>query len=112
MSERREEPTPAASPAEDAKFVEMSPAPAAHARRAPFAWLVLAAVLMLVVLSPYWAPPVASILPWGTRGTDAAATADPRLDALERKGAGIEARLAEAEKTAQRLTALEQRLGQ
>ncbi|HTS93690.1 MAG TPA: hypothetical protein VMG55_16885 [Stellaceae bacterium] len=120
MSERREETPPerpaAASPAaEEAKFVELPPPPQAPSSRTPVAplpWLVLAAMLVAVVLSPYWAPPVASILPWGPRGPDASAGTEARLEALERKSAGLEAKLAEAEKTSQRIAALEQRLAQ
>ena len=123
MSDRREEtpsePSAAASPApevEEAKFVEVPPVskePAASKPRpSPLPWLALAAVLAAVALSPYWAPPVASILPWGPRSVDAAAAADARIEALEHRNAALETRLAEAEKALPRIAALEQRLSQ
>jgi len=123
MSDRRDdspsEPPAAASPApevEEAKFVEVPPAPKEPAdskpRPSPLPWLVLAAVLAAVALSPYWAPPVASILPWGPRSVDATAAADAKIEALERGNAALEKRLAEAEKALPRIAALEQRLTQ
>ena len=122
MSDRRGE-TPSepasASPGpavEEAKFVEVPPAAqepaAAKPRPLPLAWLALVAVLAGVALSPYWAPPIASILPWGPRGADASAAADARIDALDRKTAAVEGRLTESEKALPRLAALEQRVTQ
>ena len=122
MSDRRGEtsPEPASpSPApevEEAKFVEMPPAAkesaGAKPRPLPLAWLALVAVLAAVALAPYWAPPIASILPWGPRGAETTAAADARIDALDRRNAAVEARLAESEKALPRLAALEQRVTQ
>lgn len=122
MSDRRgETPSEPASPSpgpqvEEAKFVEVPPAAkeaaAAKPSPLPIAWLALVAVLAGVALSPYWAQPIASILPWAPHGGDTTAAADARIDALDRKTSAVETRLAESEKALQRLAALEQRVTQ
>jgi hypothetical protein len=113
--EGRSEP---ARPRETAPSAEPKPV-----RRSAAAWLVLVLLLLVAVIaaSPWWAPPLAPLLPWGgaSEGADTAArarlaTLDLRLTALEqrRPAAPGDALQGALDKTNERLTALEEKVGQ
>jgi hypothetical protein len=73
----------------DPAALDHDPDKTARKKRRRFAvmsWLVssLILVLALVATSPYWAPPIASILPWGGPVSGGAALGG-RLDAIEQK---------------------------
>ncbi|HUK61111.1 MAG TPA: mitofilin family membrane protein [Stellaceae bacterium] len=132
---RQDDGTPEAAappPAPAAPPEAPPPAPARRSRAAAWTLALLVLALALVGTSPYWAPPLRPLLPWGSEpqgGTDALAA---RLDAAEAARAGIAARLARLEtqtqqqgspgaaappdtaalqQVAQQLTALEARVG-
>ena len=124
--------------------LETAPSPSAEARPEPradgiaqprrtmlaAALAALAVVIVAAASSPYWAPPLAVVLPWSPRGeADALAgrfgDIDQRLAAMVQQQAGFEARVARLEQQAksataggptqmaleQRLASLEQRVG-
>jgi hypothetical protein len=117
------EPAPAAKPA-DPVVIEGTAKPAAEPEAAApkpetrksgssaAAWLAAIVLLLLGAgaSSPYWAPPLASLLPWAVPAGRDAGTAD--LTALQSKIAALEARVAQADQLARRLAATEQRLSQ
>ena len=96
-------PTPAPEPEHRAE----TPAKA-HGSRIPIAALI--ALVVIVATSPYWAPPIASILPWG--GTPAATPAPVDMPAIETKLSAVESRIAELTQAQQRAVALEPRIAQ
>ena len=92
------------------------------------AWLVLILVVMAALLgsSPYWAPPVANLLPWGPRTADEAlAQLEQRQGEMDHRWSVISQQLkrldeqltaagagtAQMKDLGQRVTALEQRPG-
>lgn len=74
-------------------------------RAATIAWLVLLLVLVLALVgtAPYWAPPVASVLPWGAPPPQArpaiTALQGPTNEALEARLAVLEQKLDKAAQT-------------
>lgn len=82
--------------------------PRAASGRTPM--LLLAIVVAAVASSPYWAPPIASVLPWGPASGDAEAAA--KAKALEARTAALDSRVAELSQAQARMAALEQRLTQ
>jgi hypothetical protein len=131
MSDRRgqdERPAPAsagtAAPEPGPTIIDVTPIPeTAGAESAPprrgFARglaLILGIVLGAVATSPYWAPPIASVLPWGTPPPPppvvmtSGAPAD--LAPLQTKIAALEAKIAELSQAQQRAAGLEPRLAQ
>jgi hypothetical protein len=74
----------------DPATIDHDPGIAARKKRRRFAaisWLLssLILVLALVATSPYWAPPLAPILPWVAGGGSGGAALGGRLDAVEQK---------------------------
>jgi hypothetical protein len=70
----------------------------------------LATLVVALAASPYWAPPIASVLPWG--GTPEGKTLTADTTALEAKLSALDARLAGFTQAQQRAGALEQRIAQ
>lgn len=117
--QEREEPsseTGTPPPAAPALEPDRPPAPA---RPAPPVWPVVAlavAILVGIALSPFWAPALAPLLPWGNRRTAAEyAALDTRLAAVEQRpvvtGADIEALKSAQAALAQRLGKIETETG-
>jgi hypothetical protein len=78
----------------DPATIDHDPDKTARKKRRRFAvmsWLAssLILVLALVATSPYWAVPLASILPWGAGGNSGGVALGGRLDAVEQKLAAI-----------------------
>jgi len=96
-------PTPDSEPRIDPKTQ-----PKGH--RGAAAISALSTLVLALATSPYWAPPVASVLPWG--GASEAKPASADTTALEAKLNALEARLADLSQAQQRAAALEQRLAQ
>jgi hypothetical protein len=95
-------PTPGSEPEPAAE-----PPPKPRSSRIPIAALI--ALVLVVATSPYWAPPIASVLPWG--GTpEKPAPAD--TTAIETKLSALEARIGELAQAQQRTAALEPRIAQ
>ena len=61
-------------------------------------WLAGLLVLLIaaVLSAPFWAPPVAAVLPWGSAATSAEAALSGRLDAAEQRLAAAEKAIADA----------------
>jgi hypothetical protein len=113
------------------KPIELPPIDEAEAAKRPArerggstAWLVLILVLVVALVgsSPYWAPSLAALLPWGPRGgSEALAQLDQRQGEMARRQGVIDQHLARLEEQLraagaaavkdldQRLAALEQR---
>jgi hypothetical protein len=119
MSERQGESEPASSRTEGGPTViDVTPTPGGEPEpridKRPKNRLAVAALSALMVLvlmlatSPYWAPPVASVLPWGGGPERQQTLADPT--AMNAKLSAIEARLAELAQAQQRAGALEPRV--
>jgi hypothetical protein len=119
MSERQGESEPASSGTEGGPTViDVTPTPGGEPEpridKRPKNRLAVAALSALMVLvlmlatSPYWAPPVASILPWGGGPARQETFADPT--AMNAKLSAIEARLTELAQAQQRAGALEPRV--
>jgi hypothetical protein len=96
--------TPTAAP-EPEHAAEKPPKP--RGNRAIIAALI--ALVLAVGTSPYWAPPIASILPWGTPETKPPPVDTAGIDA---KLSALEARVAELAQAQQRAAALEPRVAQ
>jgi hypothetical protein len=119
MSDRRgqsESPDPAGTDAGGGPTViDVTPTPGAEpdrrrGGRGVAAIGALATLVVALAASPYWAPPIASILPWG--GTPEGKTPTVDTTALEAKLSALEARLAGFTQGQQRVGALEQRIAQ
>ncbi|HXP75299.1 MAG TPA: mitofilin family membrane protein [Stellaceae bacterium] len=121
MSERGGESEPAGtSPAGGPTVIDVTPTPSPEpehpadaqpkARRGGAAIAALATVVLALATSPYWAPPVASVLPWG--GTPEAKPAAADTTAMDAKLSALETRLADLAQAQQRAAALDQRVAQ
>jgi len=118
MSERRGESQPAdTGEAGGPTVIDVTPTPGGEPEQPPHAhprdrlWAALSALAILVLMlatSPYWAPPVASVLPWG--GAREAKPARADTAALDARLSALEARVAELAQAQQRLGALEPRV--
>ncbi|HLJ19888.1 MAG TPA: mitofilin family membrane protein [Stellaceae bacterium] len=93
---------------------EPEPARPAETRSRPggnrVAIIVLITLVLAVGTSPYWAPPIASILPWGTAPETPPAPADTK--AIDAKLSALESRVAELARAQQGAAALEPRVAQ
>jgi hypothetical protein len=102
--ESHQEPEPLALPPPE-------PAPAAPPRRKRdwVAWLILLLLVIVVLVgsSPFWAPALASLLPWSPRSQMAAAVApiEQRLDEIARRQAALERQLGPVDEQLQGLAA-------
>jgi hypothetical protein len=96
-------PTPGSEPQ-----IEPKTQPKGH--RGGAAISALATLVLALATSPYWAPPVASVLPWG--GAPEAQPASADTTALQAKLNTLEARLADLGQAQQRAAAVEQRVTQ
>ena len=118
MSDRHgqsEAPDPAGTDAGGPTVIDVTPTPGAEpdSRRGGRGVAAIGALATLVVAlaaSPYWAPPIASVLPWG--GTPEGKTPTADTTALEAKLSALDARLAGFTQAQQRAGALEQRIAQ
>jgi hypothetical protein len=98
--------------------VDLPPDPAPPARR--IGWVTLVALAAVVVIvgaiaaTPYWAPPVMQVLPWGTPASTPAAAPTPAPaahdDGMAARVAALEAAQAKANQNAATVQALGQRI--
>lgn len=122
MSDQRDESEPAGAGTDgEPEMIDVTPAPEmeqerppeTHPRRRYRGIIGLSALVILVLAlatSPYWAPPVESVLPWG--GTSETQPAPADTAAIEAKLSALEARVAELARAEPRIRALEQRVAQ
>jgi hypothetical protein len=108
------------SPSGGPTVIDVTPAPAPepeHAAEAPpkprrnsVAISALVTLVLALATSPYWAQPIASVLPWG--GTPEAKPKPVDLAPISAKLSVLEGRLAELAQAQQHDAALEQRVAQ
>jgi hypothetical protein len=78
--------------------------------RSVAAMSALATLVLALATSPYWAPPVASVLPWGSAPEAKSVPTD--TTALQSRVGALETKLGELAQGQQRVTALDRRVGQ
>ena len=121
MSERRGESESAGtSPSGGPTMIDVTPIQGAEpehkteartgsSSRAAVAISALATLVAALAASPYWAAPVASVLPWGSAPEAKPVLTDAALDARVR---ALEVKLGDPAQAQQRVAALDQRVGQ
>ena len=122
MSERRGESESAGtSPSGGPTMIDVTPTPGAEpehtaearassSSRGAVAISALATLVLALATSPYWAPPVASVLPWGSAPEVKSVPTD--TTAVQSRVGALETKLGELAQAQQRVTALDRRVGQ
>lgn len=91
-----------AAPEESTAEPQPTPPRPASPRPSPALWWLaglLALVVAAVAASPFWAPPIAALLPWAPRAAGSNAALAARLKASEKAAAGTRADLAAVQKS-------------